>query len=269
MQHALSPDQQVLLANLPEDGEAVSNRTLQQILGWEHDRYWTVRDALVDVGLVVRGRGRGGTVRQYLEPAVTEIADSPPDAASLADEAESLIQSELSLYEPMREVIAGDWAKDHRTDPLAVEVTALQGRRATGGIWSRPDIVSIEVRTFEFVPGKHLEVVTFEVKPFSALSVQAIYEALAHRRSATRSYVLAHLPRSESADAESVIIADVEEEARSQGIGFVAAGDPSDYETWEERVEARRVEPDPERLDAFISKQLSEKTRRMISKRLR
>jgi hypothetical protein len=41
-------------------------------------------------------------------------------------------------------------------------------------MWSRPDIVSIEVRTFEFVPGKHLEIVTFEVKLANAVNVQAI-----------------------------------------------------------------------------------------------
>ena len=267
--HALSVDEQAVLDHLPKDGTAVSNRTLQLNLDWDHDRYWATRDALVDAGLVIRGRGRGGTVRLYLEIPASEIAGHPLDASSLVDEAESVIQSELSLYAPMRQVIVGDWAKDHRTDPLAVEITALQGRRATGGIWSRPDIVSVEVRTFEFVPGKHLEVVTFEVKPFSALSVQAIYEALAHRRSATRSYVITHLPHQESAEAGSEVIADVEEEARSHGVGFITAGDPSDYQTWEERVEARRVEPDPERLDAFISKQLSDKTRRIISKRLR
>jgi hypothetical protein len=167
----------------------------------------------------------------------------------------------------MRNVIAGDWAKDHRTDPLAVDITALQGRRATGGMWSRPDIVSIEVRTFDFVPGKHLKIVTFEVKLANAVNVQAIYEALAHRRSATRSYVLVHVPPADAVALEETL-ADVAEVARSQGIGFVLAGDPADYDTWEERVEARRAEPDPERLDAFIATQLTQRTRRNLSKRL-
>jgi hypothetical protein len=134
-------------------------------------------------------------------------------------------------------------------------------------MWSRPDIVSIEVRTFEFVPGKHLEIVTFEVKLANAVNVQAIYEALAHRRSATRSYVLVHVPPTDAVALEETL-ADVAEVARSQGIGFVLAGDPADYDTWEERVEARRAEPDPERLDAFIATQLTQRTRRNLSKRL-
>lgn len=181
---------------------------------------------------------------------------------------EAAIQNELALYEPMRSVIAGDWAKDHRTDPLAVEITALQGRRSTGGTWSRPDITSVEVRTFAYVPGKHLEVVTFEVKAANAITVQAVYEALAHRRAATRSYVLLHVP---TADAELLheAVSDVALIARSYGVGLVTVGAANDYETWEEIEEARRVEPDPERLDNFIATQLSDKTRNLISRRLR
>jgi hypothetical protein len=34
-------------------------------------------------------------------------------------------------------------------------------------------------------------------------------------------------------------------------------GDPGDYQTWEDREDAKRVEPDPERLNAFVSTQLS------------
>jgi hypothetical protein len=52
--------------------------------------------------------------------------------------------TERSLYEPMRRVIAGEWAKDKRFDPLAVEITAQQGRRETGGRFTRPDIVDVQ-----------------------------------------------------------------------------------------------------------------------------
>ncbi|MEV6489944.1 hypothetical protein AB0M20_15175, partial [Actinoplanes sp. NPDC051633] len=130
------------------------------------------------------------------------VASGVDAAASI----EASIQSELALYEPMRAVIAGEWARDHRVEPLAVEVTALQGSRLTGGVWSRPDIVSVEVRTFAFVPGKHLEVVSFEVKAAHSINVQAVYEALAHRRSATRSYVLLHVPPDRAADLEAAVV---------------------------------------------------------------
>lgn len=126
----------------------------------------------------------------------------------------------------------------------------------------------MEVRTFAYVPGKHLELATFEIKLAAALNVQAVFEALAHRRSATRSYVLGHIPAAEAVAMEEVV-SDIAEVARSHGIGLITAGDPADYETWDERVEARRVEPDPERLDTFIATQLTERTRNLISRRLR
>jgi len=270
----LHGDQQTLFAALPADGTTISNPTLQGRLGWDSDRYFRSRDALVDMGLVVRGRGRGGVVRRVLtdsaveERTVAVVVDAGADPASTAAAVEAVVKNELVLYEPMRRVIATDWAKDHRRDPLAVEITALQGRRATGGMWSRPDIVSVEVRTFAYVPGKYLEVATFEVKAANAINVQAVYEALAHRRAATHSYVLLHVPADQSEQVEDAV-ADVAEAARTHGIGVVTAADPDDYDTWEEREEARRVEPDPERLNAFVATQLSENTCDLISRRLR
>jgi hypothetical protein len=261
---ALSEDAQALLARLPTDGSTKGNIALQRELGWDADRYYVARDDVEDAGLLVRGRGRGGTVR-----LTGSTSDQGPVVAVSADvvespeEVEAAVRGELALYEPMRGVIAGEWARDHRANPLAVEITAQQGRRPTGGIWSRPDIVSVEVRTFAHVPGKHIELVTFEVKPSNGVSVQAVYEALAHRRAATRSYVLVHVPLEQEHDLESVV-ADVAEVARSHGIGLVTANDPSDYQTWEERETAERIEPDPERLDSFISTQLNERARQRI-----
>jgi hypothetical protein len=270
----LQGDHQALFAALPADGMTMSNPTLQRRLGWDSDLYFRSRDALVDLGLVVRGRGRGGVVRRVLSDAGVEertvavVVEASADPATTAATVEAVIKNELALYEPMRRVIATAWAKDHRRDPLAVEITALQGRRATGGMWSRPDIVSVEVRTFAYVPGKYLEVATFEVKAANAINVQAVYEALAHRRAATHSYVLLHVP-AEQADQLEDAVADVAEAARAHGIGVITAADPEDYDTWEDREEARRVEPDPERLNTFVATQLSDTTRDLISRRLR
>lgn len=270
----LHGDDRVLFEAIPADGSNVSNPTLQKRLTWESDRYYRSRDALVDMGLIVRGRGRGGVLRRVLAEDVVEertvavVVETGTDAHDTAIVVEAAIKGEIALYEPMRRVIATDWAKDHRRELLAVEVTALQGRRATGGTWSRPDIVCVEVRTFVYVPGKYLEVATFEVKAANAINVQAVYEALAHRRAATHSYVLLHVPP-DKADQLEEAVADVAEAARAHGIGVITAADPSDYETWEDREEARRVEPDPERLNAFVATQLSSSTRDVILVRLR
>ncbi|XAY07861.1 hypothetical protein DSM112329_04753 [Paraconexibacter sp. AEG42_29] len=163
----------------------------------------------------------------------------------------------------MREVIASDWAKDQRVTPVAVEVTAHGGSKATG-VWARPDIVCVEVQTFTHVPGRYLEVLTFEVKPADSINVQAVYEALAHRRAATHAYVLLHVPDDRSAELEPVI-AEIADVARGHQVGLITAGDPGDYATWEQREVAVRVEPDPGRLDAFIAQQLSQQARTKIA----
>lgn len=266
----LGRDERAILDAVPSDGSTIGNRALRGRLKWSSQRYFTARNHLVDAGLLVRGRGYGGSVRLATTEAPSERTVSvivPPGNDPVVT-IEASIKNELALYEPMRSVIIGDWARDRQSVPLAVEITALQGRRATGGLWSRPDIVSVEVRTFVYVPGKHIDVVTFEVKASNAINVQAVYEALAHRRSATRSYVLLHVPSGRAEDLWQAVD-DVAEVARQHGIGVLAAGDPGDYLTWDEVVEAQRVEPDPERLDSFIRVQLSAETRDLISKRLR
>jgi hypothetical protein len=267
---ALSEDECTLFNALPVDGSAVSNPALRQYLKWNRNRYFLARDALVDKGLVSRGRGKGGVVRRS-HPEASADADlvsvvvqrGTPDTEMI----EAAITNEPDLYPPMRTVIERDWAQEHRQDLLAVEITAFGGGRPDG-IWTRPDITTVEVRTFEYVPGKHLDVNTFEVKSPSAVNVQAVYEALAHRRAATRAYVLFYVPP----DKASVLKHDVEEVAvvaRMHGIGVVTAGNPYDYDTWEELEEAQRVAPDPEKLNDFIGTQLSEATRSLISRRLR
>jgi DNA-binding LacI/PurR family transcriptional regulator len=174
----------------------------------------------------------------------------------------------VQLYPSLRDVLENDWGKVRQSSPLAVEITAAQGRRSTGGRWTRPDIVSVEVKTYRYVPGKFIDVTTFEVKSYDSIDVSAVYEALAHLRSATHSYVLFHVPV-EVQDQYEDDIEDVRQAARTHGIGVLAVADPCDYTTWTEYEEAVRREPDPERLDAFIASQLSNSTADRIARALR
>ena len=97
---------------------------------------------------------------------------------------------EADLYPDIQATLETFWARERQIEPLAVEITAAQGRKATGGRWTRPDLISVAVRTYRYLPGKYMEVVTFEVKPSDAVTVTAVYEALAHLRSATHAYVI-------------------------------------------------------------------------------
>jgi len=64
------PDADILLAHVPTGG-SIGNQRLRTSLGWEEDRYEKVRDALVEDGLLVKGRGRGGSLQRAAPAART------------------------------------------------------------------------------------------------------------------------------------------------------------------------------------------------------
>jgi hypothetical protein len=259
-----SADRARLLAHVPTDGSAIGNTALMRALHWSEHRYWYARDSLLEEGKIVRAKGRGGAVRLVLpeEGAVSETAE-----AELVGEATLAYVHEAELYPPIRATLEDFWAKERQIEPLAVEVTAAQGRRRTGGRWTRPDLVSAAVRTYRYLPGKYMEVVTFEVKPFDAINVTAVYEALAHLRSATHAYVIFHVP-DEQDESVKLTIDETCHVGRHHGVGVIVIGDPADWDTWEEKEEARRVEPDPQRLDEFIAAQLSPEAHDRIARAL-
>lgn len=258
-------DRARLLAHLPDDGSAIGNIALMRLLKWSEHRYWYTRDSLLEEGTIVRAKGRGGAVRRVLlEDGFTPEA---ANEATLVGERTLSEVREVELYPPIKQTLETSWAKERQIEPLAVEITAAQGRKATGGRWTRPDLVSAAVRTYRYLPGKYMEVVTFEVKPCDAIDVTAVYEALAHLRSATHAYVMFHVPN----EREELVKVTVEEACRvgrHHGVGVIVMGDPADFDTWEEKEEAQRVEPDPQRLDEFIAAQLSSDAHDRIARAL-
>ncbi|MFJ4397541.1 type I restriction-modification system subunit M [Pseudomonas sp. NPDC089396] len=90
---------QALLAAVPEDGGSIGNQALyerlkSQFTGLSEEQFWELRDALIGEGVLVKGRGRGGSVlraqaagaslaaqalskaRERFEPAVAEVSAS-------------------------------------------------------------------------------------------------------------------------------------------------------------------------------------------------
>ena len=70
------------LTVLREFGGSAGNGRLQAELGWQDETYRRVRDGLVEDGLVLRGRGRGGSIAlggSTSQPAAKEVA-SPREA---------------------------------------------------------------------------------------------------------------------------------------------------------------------------------------------
>lgn len=240
-----------LLGQIP-DNESIGNKALREALSWDTDLYLAVRARLIDEGEVATGRGRGGSVRKV---DITAPEDSEDSAEQYPNEA--------SLYDPMIKVLRERWVKDQPFDQFVVENTALGGRRADG-VWTRPDVTVAAMTTFTYVPGRHLDVVTFEIKHYRGLNVTAIYEALAHRRSSTRAFVLAFIPDEQFTQVRDTVLPELQEEAARHGVGLILAGDPEDFDTWEIREDSEAHVPDPVRLNTFIRNQLSEGTRDQI-----
>ena len=260
-----SADRARLLALVPADGSTVGNTALIRQLGWSENRYWYARDSLLEAGAIVRAKGRGGAVRRAHPDESVPSAESA-EAARIAEVALAYVH-EADLYPDIKATLETFWAKERQIEPLAVEITASQGSKATGGRWTRPDLVSVAVRTYRYVPGKYMEVVTFEVKPSDAINVTAVYEAVAHLRSATHAYVIFHVP-DEEAEAVKQTIDEARHVGRADGVGVITIADPQNWETWNELEEARRIELDPERLDEFISVQLNQDIHDRIARAL-
>lgn len=250
----------LLLSMVPESGKSIGNSFLREQfrrrLGadgqtFTDQDYWQLRDSLIDDGLIVQGRGRGGSVHRVIvtpeEPPA--ISPQPP------------VASERSLYEPFQAAIVSGYVKDNRIKRFISEITASQGRRSTGGKWTRPDLTLIAVRTYSFTPGKRLEVTTFELKPNFDSALEGIFEALAHSVFAHRSYLAVMEKESEGdanpEDADNIPDERILQECTRLGVGYITFTNPSDYNTYEIVASARLNEPDPYEVDKFILGQIS------------
>lgn len=265
-----SPDQvamyeQELTDRLRQLGGSSGNVSLSRALGWgDDDLYWGVRNRLVDQGVLRLGQGRGGSVRLVERepepgpPGPTEPERAEPEPA----------RAEADLYQPMAGVIRTKWVKDNRFRSSVVEITAYQGRRQTGGTWSRPDITVVGLSMFSLLPGKYVDIVTFEIKPEWGLDVTSVYEALAHRRAANRAYLLVHIPE-DQLNAFEELLESVCSEAKRHGVGVIVTTNPSSYEQWDERVEAVRHEPAAHLMNDFLALQLSDEAKNELRDWLR
>ncbi|WP_137113483.1 hypothetical protein [Mesorhizobium sp. GR13] len=202
-----------------------------------------VLGALVRKGDVIQRRGG-----RSLELPTTTAAIAPTSNGKAA--ASVSYGSERELYEPIFTVVKDKWAVERGYDRFVCEPSHSKGSAPTGGKFTRPDVTLVGVKAYVHLPGRYFEVVTFEVKAAYDVNVLGVLEALAHREAAHKSYALYHVASDAFDDTENSDR--IESLAEKHGIGLILAADPADLSTWEFRVEAKRNEPDPERLDAFI-----------------
>lgn len=256
---------EIFLELLPKNGATIGNKTVRPQLreqikkDWSQsiteDDYWAIRDSLIADGRIKMGRGKGGAV--YLVN-VTEPQPTP--------HASTKYKNEADLYGPIHKTIADSWVKNYGIEDFISQVTAQQGSRNTGGKWTRPDISLFAVRIYPFIPGKSVELITFELKPLYAFGVEGVFETASHSAFAHRSYLMLHVPK--DYDDEDVL-GRLDKESERFGVGFLTFEEPTDWDTFNIRVEAKLTTPDPSELCSFINVQLTPENRTKIQRMIR
>lgn len=260
--------QKLLLSLLEVGGQARGNVTLMQELkekikdkfGQEisNDDYWTIRNPLVDEGILVRSRGKGGAVMRTPETQVqeTELQKTKPK--------KKYEKKEGKLQKPFVKYLQDYWIKDIGVgDQIVVQDTANQGSKKTGGKWSRPDVSIAAVIRYSFTPGKQLEVLTFELKAMDEHDkIENVFECASHSVFSHRSYLALECPDGKPGSDK---FERVETLCKRFGIGLMIFSDVKDPESFNEILEPERKNPDPKEIDNFIRNQFdNEKQEKLI-----
>jgi hypothetical protein len=219
--------------------------------------YWTeygdAEQALVDAGRIERRRGRRGGI--YL------IDQACSDQQSLPKQIAEDVRLEKAAYKPALETILRHWKDEPGFTHVFGEITAGQGRRKTGGRWTRPDIVICTVSDWVFSSRPEGDVRTIEVKRFEALDVLAVYEALSHKNQAHYAYLLiVNFPKDLN-EYQQELYDRVYALANQHGIGIITAEDTSDWDTWGFELDAMRSNADHQSIHNLVMDQLSREVR--------
>jgi len=244
-----------LLKLLPTDGAPIGNTALRKHLGWSPGTYFRCRDELKAEDKIILGRGRGGSVR--LTKALPRKRHAKQTMACQGKAKHRA--SERSLYPGFLKSLE-NWATAQGWTSQIVQQTSDQGGRSTGGKYTRPDFVVVGSKKYEYSHGIVRDVETFEVKPLGA-RIDSVFEAAAHSRRATKSYLAMQVTPDEPSESE---MARVESECSRFGIGLITFKDPAKVDEWRYLVDPVRAEPDPELLEEFISEQVSEANKKLI-----
>lgn len=282
---ALVPESGASKGNVTLKAEWLADGEVAQLLNDKSDEektdeFWKTRNYWIEQGKLRTGRGKGGSVaREFPEPKVVEgsaiatvsigghataVVTEPevkgeepaePEVPVEGAPAEPQKAKEKDLYEPCAKTIKENFAPSElpvEPSKFVVGITALQGKRDTGGKWTRPDITVVSVRRFKFT-GPFTEVFTFEVKKAGDVDIDGVHEALAHSAQATKVFYLGQVPDAELSEfLSSPLFARIQEECIRFGVGFVTFSDPSDYATWSVQVPAMKHSPHPERMEKFL-----------------
>jgi transcriptional regulator with XRE-family HTH domain len=247
----LDAKEETFLSHVPATGVPIGNGRLRGNLGWELAEYLRVKKSLINKGSIQTGRGRGGSVSRVQLVVPRREAQRGKSSTRV---------KEKDLYPIFKRALEA-WVQDQGWTDFFIEHKPSQGKKNTGGMWTRPDFVVVGHKKYEYTPGTVRDIETFEVKT-TEFSVDAVFETASHSRFATKSYLA--IERGADSDADDALLARTEAECQRFGIGLVLFGRDTDPTSWDWRVEAIRKEPDPQDVETFIAKQFDEEHKKQL-----
>jgi hypothetical protein len=222
-------DTDFFLKNLRGLDGSAGNKTLREKLKWADEKYFRVRQALIEEGLVDIGKGKGGSV--YI------LGDSPTEI-DISVDVPRVFNAEIDHYPLVVSKIEKQLKQDYRD--AVVEQTAHKGGMVTGGKWSRPDILAVTFQRFEYVAHDEFILRSYEIKRSDVVDTDAVAEAVAHRRLVELAYlvVVPHGGAITIFDPTNSKRRKVERECLRAGIGLIFVPDYDETSEMDFSIEA-------------------------------
>ncbi len=100
-----------LLALVPATGSVGNVTLLRQLMdkGWSETKYWAVRERILDRGILVTGRGRGGSVKraEHVIAPVSAVMEGPDTSTSGVSAGADVLELRLASGGRLLAIIQG------------------------------------------------------------------------------------------------------------------------------------------------------------------
>lgn len=206
----LSEDAEKLLEALPSSGR-ITNQTAKNLTGWDANRLRKAKFELRDKGLVEIKASFGGPFgRTTLAPKV-ETTDK------------ILASNERELYEPFKEWVKEEFSPTDFIKGRDLFEVIISGdkRPVEASKWEIPDLISVSLKKYKFIPELDFQTISFELKPKStAFNAMGVFEAVSHSKFGNKSYYCFEYPKDEDY-LENSDYQRIEQEAKTHGIGLI------------------------------------------------
>ncbi len=264
----MNTDEEKVLQVLKEAEGPLSMTEVMRLAGLEGPSYYHASGSLAHDGLINWGAGANGGSMSFAGDTrhqAFEIDFTQPEEPTVAFN-EKL--AEKDLYDGIETSLRDSWRITQGMFNSMLVRTAHLGKRKTGGRWTRPDFLLICAQGYPHIPGKHMEVIAWEVKPYDEIDIRAVYESLAHHRNGTSANMLLHAKESGNSKKVEENIGIIFKECIRYGIGLIIVPNPSDIKTWQPKLVAEKHATHVSELNAGIDRLIHKESSLTLLKKI-